>query len=81
MIDPLIVSRALQTSEVDSGKVLESKLLTDIRVFSEQSFYLLEKYSGIYQIGVHFSERNCYSMLHLMSVRRIIEEFGFPVWN
>lgn len=42
IIDPLIVSRALQTSEVDSGKVLESKLLTDIRLFSEQSFYLLE---------------------------------------
>lgn len=74
IIDPLIVSRALQTSEVDSGKVLESKLLTDIRLFSEQSFYLLEKYSGIYQIGVHLSERNCYSMLHLMSVRSIIEE-------
>ena len=74
IIEPLIVSRALQTSEVDSGKVLESKLLTDIRSFSEQSFYLLEKYSGIYQIGVHLSERNCYSMLHLMSVRSIIEE-------
>lgn len=74
MIDPLIVYRALQTSEVDSGKVLESKLLTDIRLFSEQSFYLLEKYSSIYQIGVHLSERNCYSMLHLMSVRSIIEE-------
>lgn len=74
IIEPLIVSRALQTSEVDSGKVLESKLLTDIRSFYEQSFYLLEKYSGIYQIGVHLSERNCYSMLHLMSVRSIIEE-------
>lgn len=74
ILDAQIVVQGLSMSSIKEEKLIESKLLTDIRSYMDQSFYLVEKYSGNYQVGVHPAEKKCYSSKHLLSVREIIEK-------
>lgn len=74
VLDAQIVVQGLSMSSIKEEKLVESKLLTDIRSYVDQSFYLVNKYTGTYQMGIHPAESKCYSSKHLLSVREIIEK-------
>ena len=74
VLDAQIVVQGLSMSSIKEEKLVESKLLMDIQSYMDQSFYLMEKYTGTYQMGIHLAEKKCYSSKHLLSVREIIEK-------
>lgn len=73
VISEQLIYQGLFCSSVVNGNLTESRQLSIFRVYMEQSLYLLDKYSGTYQIGAHFSEKKCYLVMHILNLRKIIE--------
>lgn len=72
--DAQLIFQELQRSSIRQEKLVENKKLLSIKTYMEQSFYLLEKYSGIYGTGNHSVERKCYCALHFMHIKVILEK-------
>ena len=73
IVSEQLVYQGLVGSSVINGNLAESRQLSLFREYMEQSLYLLDKYSGTYHLGAHFSEKKCYLVMHMLNIGRIID--------
>lgn len=73
IVSEQLIYQGLVGSSVINGNITESRQLSSFREYMEQSLYLLDKYSGTYQLGAHFSEKKCYLVMHMLNIGRIID--------